>query len=97
MPIVRHRRPGRPREREWPGKLGAWVREYTISRLASELEVDPVQVGRWARGDWRPSITRAIAVCELARAAGCDLRLEDFFERDVQRIRYRIRHSLPPT
>jgi DNA-binding XRE family transcriptional regulator len=72
------------------------VRGYTISRLAGDLDVDVTQVGRWARGDWRPSITRAIAVCELARAAGVDLTLEDLYSRDVQRIRYRIRNQLPP-
>jgi hypothetical protein len=72
------------------------VSRYTISRLADELEVDATQVGRWVRGDWRPSIDRAIAVVLVARAAGSDISLEDLYAKDFDRIRYRIRNSLPP-
>ena len=103
--IVARRRPpspwnplgsGRKQTRSWPGRFGDWVREYTITRLAVDLDVDVTQVGRWARGDWQPSIKRAIAVVEVARSAGVDLSLEDIYEKEFSRIRYRIRNSLPP-
>jgi DNA-binding XRE family transcriptional regulator len=72
------------------------VNDYTPNRLAGELDLDPLQIYRWARGDYQPSIRKAIAVVEVARAAGMDLSLEDVYARDFARIRARIRNSLPP-
>jgi DNA-binding XRE family transcriptional regulator len=87
---------GRPRSTPWVGRFGEWVSQYSVAKLASDLGVDVTRVGRWARGDNSPSITRAIAVCELARGVGVALSLEDLYERDVKRIRCRIRSGLPP-
>jgi hypothetical protein len=92
--VVRHR--GRPRSTTWIGKLGSWVSEFTVERLAGELDLDSSQVYRWVRGDYRLPVQRAIAISEVARAAGTKLSLEDIYETDVQRIRVRMRSSLPP-
>ena len=51
---------------------------------------------RWARGDYQPQIQKAIAIVEVARAAGRTLTLEDIYEREVTRVRVRMRSSLPP-
>jgi hypothetical protein len=91
--VVRHR--GRPRSTTWIGKLGSWVSEFTVERLAGELDLDSSQVYRWVRGDYRLPVQRAIAISEVARAAGTKLSLEDIYETDVQRIRVRMRSSLP--
>jgi hypothetical protein len=79
------------------GKLGAFVNDYTCERLAGDLDLDLTLIYRWARGDYQPaSIRTAIAVVEVARAAGADLSLEDLYARDFERIRARIRNALPP-
>ena len=67
-----------------------------MERLAAELDLDPMQIYRWARGDYQPKIQKAIAIVEVARAAGRTLTLEDIYEREVARIRVRMRSSLPP-
>jgi hypothetical protein len=71
------------------------VSEFTVERLAGELDLDSSQVYRWVRGDYRLPVQRAIAISEVARAAGTKLSLEDIYETDVQRIRVRMRSSLP--
>jgi hypothetical protein len=96
MTIARHRHRGRPRSRSWIGRFGEWVSQYSVARLACDLGVDDVLIGRWARGDYQPSIQKAIAVVVVARAAGADLSLEDLYAKDFDRIRYRIRNQLPP-
>jgi hypothetical protein len=96
MAIARHRRAGRPRSTTWVGKLGSWVSAYTVARLAGELDLDPMQIGRWCRGDYAPSIQKAIALVEVARGAGVDLTLEDVYSRHFARIRARIRSGEPP-
>jgi DNA-binding XRE family transcriptional regulator len=90
------RRRGRPRSTTWVGKFGSWVSDYTVERLAAQLLLDPLQIYRWARGDYQPQIQKAIAIVEVARAAGRTLTLEDIYEREVARIRVRMRSSLPP-
>jgi hypothetical protein len=72
------------------------VSEYTVEKLAGELELDTSQVYRWVRGDYRLPVQRAIAISEIARSVGTNLSLEDIYETDVQRIRVRMRCSLPP-
>jgi hypothetical protein len=94
MAIARHQ--GRPRSRSWIGRFGEWVSQYSVARLAEELDLDPMQVYRWARGDWQPTIQKAIALVVVARAAGADLALEDLYQRDFERIRTRIRNGQPP-
>jgi hypothetical protein len=64
--------------------------------LAGDLGVDDVLIGRWARGDWQPTVQKAIAIVLVARAAGADLSLEDVYARDFDRIRARIRSGDPP-
>jgi hypothetical protein len=94
MPI--RRRQGRPRSIAWIGKLGAFVSDFTVDRLAGELDLDTSQIYRWVRGDHRPKIQDAIALVEIARAAGTDLTLEDIYQTDVLRVRVRMR-SLSPS
>jgi hypothetical protein len=89
-------RRGRPRSTNWIGKFGEFVSRFTVERLAGELELDTSQVYRWVRGDYRLPVQRAIAIAEVARAAGTNLSLEDIYETDVLRIRVRMRSSLPP-
>jgi hypothetical protein len=89
-------RRGRPRSISWIGKLGSFVNEYTVERLAGELQIDLSEIYRWAHGDRRPPVQRAIVIVEVAKAAGTDLTLEDIYESDIARIRYRIRNSLSP-
>ena len=90
-------RRGRPRSPNWIGKFGEFVSSFTgRARLAGELDLDPSQVYRWARGDYRLPVQRAIAIAEIARAAGTNLTLEDIYETDVVRVRVRMRSSLPP-
>ena len=95
MGIARHR--GRPRSTSWIGKLGSWVSAYSVERLAGELELDTSQVYRWIRGDCGLPVKKAIAIAELARAAGTNLSLEDLYETDIVRVRCRMRSrsSLP--
>jgi len=88
-------RRGRPRSTNWIGKFGEFVSRFTVERLAGELELDTSQVYRWVRGDYRLPVQRAIAIAEVARAAGTNLSLEDIYETDVLRIRVRMRSSLP--
>jgi hypothetical protein len=90
---VELRRQGRPRSRIWVGKLGAFVNEFTVDRLAGELDADLRQVYSWVRGDYRPPLEKAIAIAEIARATGTDLTLEDIYESDVTRVRVRMRSS----
>ena len=65
-----------------------------VARLAGDLGVDDVLIGRWARGD-SPSLKRR-SLC-VSRESG---RRGSFpgglYARDVERIRYRIRNQLPP-
>jgi DNA-binding transcriptional regulator YdaS (Cro superfamily) len=82
---------GRPRSTSWSGKLGAWIGEYTVQKLADELAVDPTQVYRWARGDATPPVRRAVAITEVARSAGTPLSLEDIYEAHIVRCRCRMR------
>ena len=89
-------RRGRPRSTPWVGRLGDFVNEYTCARLADELNLDVNQVGRWCRGDYAPTIQKAIALVEVARRAGVDLTLEEIYARHFARIRARIRNQLPP-
>lgn len=91
-------RRGRPRSTSWIGKLGSWVSAYSVERLAVELELDSSQVYRWIRGDCGLPVQKAIAIAELARAAGTNLSLEDLYEIDILRVRCRLRSrsSLPP-
>jgi len=87
----------RPRgSRNWIGKLGGFVSSFTVERLSAELDLDPSQIYRWARGDETPPFRRAIAITEIARSAGTNLTLEDLYETYVQRIRVQMRSSLPP-
>jgi hypothetical protein len=72
------------------------VSEFTVERLAGELQLDTSQVYRWVRGDYCLPVQKAIAISEIARAAGTKLSLEDIYETDVQRIRVRMCSSLPP-
>ena len=96
MTIERRHR-GRPRSISWVGKLGAFVTAFTVDRLAKELDLGPPQIYRWVKGDNRPPIRKAIALVEVARAAGRDLSLEDIFESDITMVRARMRaSSLPP-
>jgi hypothetical protein len=90
------RRRGRPRSTTWIGKFSAFLDDFTIDRLAGELDLDPMQIYRWVRGDYAPRIDSAIAIVEVARAAGRDLSLEDVYERDVTRIRIRMRSPTSP-
>lgn len=90
------RRRGRPRSTTWIGKLGVFVNEFTVERLAGELGLDPQRIYRWIKGTDRPKIERAIAIVEVARIAGRNLSLEDVYERDVTRIRVRMRSNLTP-
>jgi hypothetical protein len=86
---------GRPRS-TWTGKLGSFVSAFTIDRLAGELDVDPASVYGWLRGDFHPKIEKAIAIVEIARAAGTALSLENVYEIEVERVRVRMRaYSLP--
>jgi Helix-turn-helix len=87
---------GRPRSTPWVGSLGDFANTYTISRLADELNLDPMQIGRWCRGDYAPSIQKAIALVEVARRSGVDLTLEEIYSRHFARIRERIRSGEPP-
>jgi hypothetical protein len=87
---------GRPRSTTWIGKLGSWVSEFTVERLAGELELDTSQVYRWVHGDTIPPVQKAIEITELARSAGTTLSLEDIYESDVTRVRRRMHSSLPP-
>ena len=89
-------RRGRPRSTPWVGSLGDFVSKYTCGRLADELNLDPSQIGRWCRGDYAPSIQKAIALVETARRAGCELTLEEIYARHFARIRARIRSGEPP-
>jgi DNA-binding XRE family transcriptional regulator len=85
-------RRGRPRSTwTWTGKLGAFVSSYRIENLADAVEVDAASVYRWMRGDSSPSVANAIAIVELARAAGTPLTLEDVFQTEVNTIRVRMR------
>jgi DNA-binding XRE family transcriptional regulator len=72
------------------------VNDFTCERLAGELDLDPMQIYRWARGDNRPRIQTAIAIAEIARAAGTDLSLEDIYATDVTIVRVRMRSSSFP-
>jgi hypothetical protein len=72
------------------------VSAYSVERLADELDLDTSQVYRWIRGDCGPPVQKAIAIAEIARAAGTNLSLEDIYEIDVLRVRVRMRSSLPP-
>lgn len=85
------RRRGRPRSTAWIGKLGLFVSDFTVDRLAGELEIDTASIYAWARGDTRPQIQKAIAIAEIARAAGTNLTLEDIYETEVARVRIRMR------
>lgn|GEM_PF-6205101 len=87
------RRRGRPRSTNWIGKLGAFVDDFTADRLAGELDADLSQVYRWVRGDHHPPIEKAIAIAEIARAAGTTLTLEEIYESEVTRVRVRMRSS----
>jgi DNA-binding XRE family transcriptional regulator len=69
------------------------VNDFTVERLAGELEVDPASIYAWVRGDNRPQIQKAIAIAEIARAAGTNLTLEDVYETEVTRVRIRMRSS----
>jgi len=91
--IARHR--GRPRSTTWIGAFGAFANEYTCERLAGDLELDLTQIYRWARGDSRPPIQRAIAIAEIARSVGTNLTLEEIYATDVLRVRVKMRSSLP--
>jgi len=82
---------GRPRTTSWIGKLGSWVSEYTVQKLADELELDSSQVYRWVRGDACLPAQKAIAIVEVARSAGTNLTLEDLYETDIVRTRCRMR------
>jgi hypothetical protein len=88
---------GRPRSTTWIGKLGEWVSEYTVEKLAGELELDSSQVYRWVRGDCCLPAQKAIAISEIARSAGTNLSLEDIYEGDILRVRRRMHSSLPLT
>ena len=90
------RGPGRPRSTSWIGKLGKFVNDFTPARLAAELDLDELHVYRYARGDYLPSIRRAVAIVYVARSAGVDLSLEDIYAREFDRVRTRIQSSLPP-
>jgi hypothetical protein len=90
MTIERRRR-GRPRTRTWMGKLGAFVNDFTVDQLAAELHCESSQVYRWARCDTQPNIHAALAIVEVARAAGVALTLEDVYENAIVRIRVRLR------
>jgi hypothetical protein len=89
MATERHR--GRPRSREWRGPLGAFVNDYTATRLATVLDADLRQIYDWARGDFNPRLQQAIAISEIARAAGRSLTLEDIYASEVTRVRARMR------
>ena len=89
MTIARRR--GRPRSTAWIGKLGEFVSEFTVERLAGELEIETSSIYAWARGDTRPEIQKAIAIAEIARAAGTNLSLEEIYETEVTRVRMRMR------
>ena len=90
------RRRGRPRTTTWIGKFGEFVSTFTAERLAGELGLEPSQIYRWVRGDYRLPVQKAIAIAELARSAGVSLSLEDLYETDVVRVRCRMGSSLPP-
>ncbi len=96
MATATQRRRGRPRS-TWPGKLGAFVSSYQIDQLADEIGVDAASCYRWCRGDTFPSLGKAIAIVEIARASGTALTLEDVYETEVNRIRVQMRAaaSLP--
>jgi len=79
------RHSGRPRSTTWSGKLGAFVNDYTAARLAGELDAELSQIYKWARGS-NPQLPQAIAIVEIARAAGTNLSLEDIYERHPSRI-----------
>jgi hypothetical protein len=80
----------------WIGALGAFANEYTCERLAGDLEIDLSQIYRWAHGDSRPPVQRAIAITEIARSVGTNLTLEEIYATDVLRVRVRMRSSLLP-
>ena len=83
--------------RNWiVGKLGSFVNEFTVKRLADEADIDSAQVYRWLRGDTIPPVQKAIAISEIARSSGTNLSLEDIYESDVTRVRRRMHSSLPP-
>jgi transposase-like protein len=67
------------------------VSEYTVEKLAGELELDTSQVYRWVRGDTRLPTQKAIEISEIARSAGTALTLEDLYETDIVRVRCRMR------
>jgi hypothetical protein len=90
------RRRGRPRSTTWIGKLGEFVSEFTPELIAGELDLDTSPIYHWARGDGRPKIEHAIAMVELARAAGRDLSLEDIYQTEVTRVRVRMRSLSSP-
>ncbi len=75
-------RRGRPRK-EWEGRLGAFVSSFRVENLATELDVDPVSVYGWLRGDFQPSVPRALAIVDIARRSGTALTLEDIYVRVV--------------
>jgi DNA-binding XRE family transcriptional regulator len=89
-------RRGRPRSTTWIGKLGEFVNDFTVERLACELDIDVTSIYAWARGDARPQIQKAIAIAEIARAAGTNLSLEDIYVTDVARVRIRMRSPSSP-
>jgi len=72
------------------------VSEYTVQKLADELQIDSSQVYRWVRGDYCLPVHKAIEITEIARSAGVSLSLEDLYETDILRVRVRMRSSLPP-
>jgi len=90
--LIERRQRGRPRT-SWAGKFGAFVSTCRVENLADMVEVDPASVYRWCRGDSSPSLGKAIAIVEIARAAGTALTLEDVYEVEVNRIRVRMRSS----
>jgi hypothetical protein len=86
---------GRKRSTTWTGKLGAFLNEYTPNRLAGELDLDPMKIYRWARGNYCPQVRTAIAVVEVARSAGVDLSLEDIYAPYFTHMRARDDYQEP--
>jgi hypothetical protein len=72
------------------------VNDYTAAQLAAELHCESSQVYRWAKCDTLPTIHAALAIVEVARAAGVALTLEDVYENAIVGIRVRMRSGHCP-
>ena len=63
----------------WDSNFGKFVSNYGVTPLAEQLAIQPAAVYHWIRSATSPRPAIAADICELARARGIDLSLEDVY------------------